>query len=498
MSQYVLQIKALSKQFPGVKALDKVSLKIRPGTVHSLMGENGAGKSTLMKCLFGIYHEDEGEIIFKGEKINFTNTKQALENGVAMVQQELQLAEDRSVMDNVWMGRYPKKFGFYIDEHKMYVDTKKIFDELNISIDPYEIIGNLSVSNKQMVEIAKAVSYDAQVIVFDEPTSSLNDQEIEKLFVIINDLRDKGVGIVYISHKMDEIMRISDDVSILRDGKYISTDRVEDITIDEIIRRMVGRSLDKMFPPKTNVPGEVLLEVNNLTTVNTNLVQDVSFKARRGEILGLAGLVGAGRSEVLESIFGMRELSSGQIILNGQEVVNKSPKQAIKNHFALITEERRANGIFGQLDLIDNTASASYSKYLVGPVLNEVKMQRDTIKYINAMRVRTPGVHAKIKNLSGGNQQKVIIGRWLNTNPDVLLMDEPTRGIDVGAKYEIYQIMIDLAKEGKTIIMVSSEMPELFGISDRILVMSGGKVSGLVETKDTNQEEVMALAAKNV
>lgn len=498
MSQYVLEIRELSKEFPGVKALDKVSLNIRPGTVHSLMGENGAGKSTLMKCLFGIYHEDEGEIIFKGEKINFTNTKQALENGVAMVQQELQLAEDRSVMDNVWMGRYPKKFGFYIDEHKMYVDTKKIFDELNISIDPYEIIGNLSVSNKQMVEIAKAVSYDAEVIVFDEPTSSLNDQEIEKLFVIINDLRDKGVGIVYISHKMDEIMRISDDVSILRDGKYISTDRVENITIDEIIRRMVGRSLDKMFPPKTNVPGEVLLEVNNLTTVNTNLVQDVSFKARRGEILGLAGLVGAGRSEVLESIFGMRELSSGQIILNGQEVVNKSPKQAIKNNFALITEERRANGIFGQLDLIDNTASASYSSYLVGPMLNEVKMQRDTIKYINAMRVRTPGVHAKIKNLSGGNQQKVIIGRWLNTNPDVLLMDEPTRGIDVGAKYEIYQIMIDLAKEGKTIIMVSSEMPELFGISDRILVMSGGKVSGLVETKDTNQEEVMALAAKNV
>lgn len=419
MNQYILEIKNLSKTFPGVKALDRVSINLKPGTVHSLMGENGAGKSTLMKCLFGIYHEDEGEIIYKGKKVSYQNTKQALENGIAMVQQELQLALDRSVMDNVWLGRYPKKFGFYVDHQKMYVDTKKIFDELKINIDPKAIIGDLSVSNKQMVEIAKAVSYNADIIVFDEPTSSLNDQEIEKLFEIINDLKSKGVAIIYISHKMNEIIKISDEVTILRDGKYISTDNVNDITIDEIIRRMVGRSLEKMYPVKTNVVGDVVLEVRNLTTANTNLVDDVSFDAYKGEILGVAGLVGSGRSELVEAIFGIRTLKSGKIFLNGKEVFNRSARNAISNSFSLITEERRANGIFGQLDIVDNTVAPKYKDYLVGPALSETKMKRDTLKYIKQMRVKTPSMHAKIKNLSGGNQQKVIIGRWLNTNPQI-------------------------------------------------------------------------------
>lgn len=493
----ILEIKELTKEFPGVKALDRVSLTLKRGTVHSLMGENGAGKSTLMKCLFGIYREDGGEIIFEGEKISYQNTKQALEAGVAMVQQELHQADDRSVMDNVWLGRYPMKYKVFVDHQKMYDDTKKIFDRLNINIDPLETIGKLSVSEKQMVEIAKAVSYNAKIIVFDEPTSSLTDAEIEKLFNIIFELREQGVGIIYISHKMDEIMKISDEITVLRDGKYISTDSVDNITINEIIRRMVGRPLTNMYPEKTNVPTEeITMEVQNLTATHTRLVDDVSFKVRKGEILGVAGLVGSGRSEVVETIFGIREKLTGDIFVNGELVDNKSPKDAIENKIALITEERRANGIFGILDLVENTAVASYKNYRSGPFVSQTKMITDTQSNIIKFDVRTPGIHAKIQNLSGGNQQKVIIGRWLNTNPDILIMDEPTRGIDVGAKFEIYQIMIDLAKEGKSIIMISSEMPELIGVSDRIMVMSGGKVAKVLNTKDTNQEEIMEYATK--
>lgn len=493
--EYILKMEGISKSFPGVKALDKVNLFVRPGSVHSLMGENGAGKSTLMKCLFGIYFEDEGDIFLEGKKVKFSSSRQALTSGVAMVQQELNQAVKRNVMDNVWLGRYPK-IGPMVDHKKMYQDTLEIFKTLEITVDPKETMSNLSVSQRQMVEIAKAVSYDAKVIAFDEPTSSLTDKEIEHLFSIIDKLKKKGCGIIYISHKMDEILRISDDVTIMRDGKWISTTPAKDLTINSIIKQMVGRSLDNRFPDKTNKPEGKILEVKNFSALYKNHIEEVSFDLKKGEILGLAGLVGAGRTEVLEMIFGITSKKSGDLILNGKKIDNKNSRQAIKNGFALLTEERRATGIFGVLNILENATVSNLKSYQNKAYLNHNPMKEDTKWVIDSMRVKTPGQHTKIGSLSGGNQQKVIIGRWLLTKPEVLLLDEPTRGIDVGAKYEIYQLMINLASTGKSIIMASSEMPELLGICDRILVMSNGRVAGIVDAKTTTQEELMSLSAK--
>lgn len=494
--KYLLEMINISKQFPGVKALDKVQLKVRKGTVHALCGENGAGKSTLMKCLFGIYHPDEGEIYLEGKKVLFLNTRQALDNGVSMVHQELNLVRQRSIMDNIWLGRYPKD-GLFVDEEKMYNETKRIFDELGIHLDPREKVEKLSVSEMQMVEIAKAVSYNSKIIVMDEPTSSLTEKEVNHLFKIIRSLKEKGCGIIYISHKMEEILQISDDVTIMRDGKWVTTQPAKELTIDKIISLMVGRELTNRFPKKDNVPGEVILKVENLTALHQPSIQDVSFELRKGEILGIAGLVGAKRTDIVEAIFGIRQLKSGKIILRGNEIKNSNPRQAIKNGFALVTEERRSTGIFGMLDIKFNSTIANIDKYanVIGMVDDE-KCKKDTQWVINSMNVKTPSQKTLINTLSGGNQQKVIIGRWLLTNSEVLMLDEPTRGIDVGAKYEIYQLMIDLAKKGKAIIMISSEMPELLGITDRILVMSNGRVAGIVETKNTNQEEILRLSAK--
>lgn len=492
----LLQMTGITKIFPGVKALDGVSLTVRAGTVHALMGENGAGKSTLMKCLFGIYARDSGEIELEGKPINFKNSKEALENGVAMVHQELNQALKRSVMDNLWLGRYPTIGGIAVNEGKMYQDTVEIFKKLEIDIDPHRIMSTMPVSQRQMVEIAKAVSYDSKVIVFDEPTSSLTETEVEHLFRIINMLRDKGCGIIYISHKMDEILRISDDVTIMRDGQYVATKPARELTKEEIIRLMVGRELTNQFPPKTNTPGEEYLKVENLTG-QYNRLRDVSFTARRGEILGLAGLDSSGRTETLESIFGIRTRKDGIITLGGKPCKNRNARESIKAGFALITEERRATGIFSILDIKENTVISSLRKHLMaGICLNEASMKKDTQWSIDAMHTKTPSQSTKIRSLSGGNQQKVIIGRWLLTEPEVLLMDEPTRGIDVGAKYEIYQLILDLANQGKTVLIVSSEMPELLGICDRIIVMSGGKVAGEVDAQNTTQEEIMTLAAK--
>lgn len=493
--EILLQMKNITKIFPGVKALDQVSLTLRGGTVHALMGENGAGKSTLMKCLFGLYNPDGGEIILEGKPVRFKNSREALDNGVAMVHQELNQALKRSVMDNIWLGRYPKK-GLMVDEKKMYEDTVKVFQELEIDVDPRRIMSTMPVSQRQMVEIAKAVSYHSKVIVFDEPTSSLNEEEVEHLFRIINMLRDRGVGIVYISHKMAEIKRISDEITIMRDGQWIATRPTAEIEMNEIIRLMVGRELTNQFPPKTNKPGEVYLEVKGLTGMY-NRLQDVSFNARRGEVVGLAGLDSSGRTEVLESIFGVRTRKEGVITLDGKPCPNRNPQESIKAGFALLTEERRATGIFSILDIKDNTVISSLDKHLKGGVcLSEASMRKDTQWSIDAMHTKTPTQETKIRSLSGGNQQKVILGRWLLTNPEVLLLDEPTRGIDVGAKYEIYQLILDLANAGKTVIMVSSEMPELLGVCDRILVMSGGRLAGEVSAFDTTQEEIMHLAAK--
>ena len=495
--EVLLKMVDITKTFPGVKALDHVSLEVEAGTVHALMGENGAGKSTLMKCLFGIYNKDEGHIYLQGREIDFKSSKEALDNGVAMVHQELNQALKRSVMDNLWLGRYPTKLGL-VDEKKMFKDTMAVFQELGIDVDPHQIMGSMPVSQRQMVEIAKAVYYHSKVIVFDEPTSSLTEEEVEHLFRIINMLRQRGVGIIYISHKMAEIKRISDTITVMRDGKWVATRPASELEMADIIRLMVGRELTNQFPPKTNKPGAVSLKVEHLTGMY-NQLRDVSFEAHRGEVLGLAGLDSSGRTETLESIFGIRTRKEGTITLDGKPCLNRNAGESIKNGFALLTEERRATGIFGVLNIRDNTVISSLDRHLKGGMFLSEKSQReDTQRYIDAMHTKTPSQETKIRSLSGGNQQKVIIGRWLLTAPEVLLLDEPTRGIDVGAKYEIYQLILDLANNGKTVVMVSSEMPELLGVCDRIVVMSGGRVAGEVDARNTSQEAIMTLAAKYV
>ena len=494
----LLKMVDITKTFPGVKALDKVSLEVQRGTVHALMGENGAGKSTLMKCLFGIYGKDEGHIYLEGKEVAFKSSKEALDNGVAMVHQELNQALKRSVMDNIWLGRYPKIGGLVVNEKKMYKDTMEVFKELEIDVDPHRIMSTMPVSQRQMVEIAKAVSYNSKVIVFDEPTSSLTEEEVEHLFKIINMLRDRGVGIIYISHKMAEIKRISDYITIMRDGQWVATEPAANLEMNDIIRLMVGRELTNQFPPKTNTPGETYLKVEGITGMY-NQLRDVTFEAKKGEVLGIAGLDSSGRTETLESIFGISERKSGTITLDGKQCLNRNAQESIKNGFALLTDERRATGIFGVLSIKENTVISSLNRHKkFGVYLSEKSQREDTQYYIDAMHTKTPSQETKIRDLSGGNQQKVIIGRWLLTEPEVLLLDEPTRGIDVGAKYEIYQLILDLANNGKTVIMVSSEMPELLGVCDRIIVMSGGRVAGEVDAANTTQEEIMSLAAKYV
>ena len=491
----LLQMTDITKTFPGVKALDHVSLTLKRGTVHALMGENGAGKSTLMKCLFGIYNKDSGTILLEGKEVNFKNSREALDNGVAMVHQELNQALKRSVMDNIWLGRYPKHLGLVVDETKMYRETMKIFDELGINVDPHRIMSTMPVSQRQMVEIAKAVSYRSKVIVFDEPTSSLTEDEVEHLFRIINMLRDRGVGIIYISHKMAEIKRISDEITIMRDGQWIATRPAAELEVNDIIRLMVGRELNNQFPPKTNKPGEPFLKVEHLTG-QYNGLRDVNFTARRGEILGLAGLDGSGRTETLECIFGVMTRKDGVITLDGKPCRNRNARESIKNGFALLTEERRSTGIFSILNIRENTVISSLKKHRRGIWLSNRSMKKDTQWSIDAMHTKTPSQETKIRSLSGGNQQKVILGRWLLTDPDVLLLDEPTRGIDVAAKVEIYNLMNELKQNGIGVFFVSSEMPEIMGFADRIIVMCDGRVTGELMVGEATQEKVLEYATR--
>lgn len=492
-------MEGISKSFPGVKALDGASLSVKAGTVHALMGENGAGKSTLMKCLFGVYEKDAGKILFDGKEISFKSAREALDGGVAMVHQELNQALKLSVGDNLWLGRFPKvsKLLPLTSEKKIRRMTDELFDEIGIKIDADTTLGKLSVSKRQMVEIAKAVSFGAKLIVFDEPTSSLTSEEAEKLFEIIDMLKKRGCGIIYISHKMAEILRISDEVTVMRDGKTVATRPADELTVDEIIRLMVGRELGGRFPPKEAAVGGVKLEVRNLSGA-LGMPYGVSFDLKEGEILGIAGLDGSGRTELLESIFGLRARLGGEILLNGKEVKNRSPRESIRNGFALLTEERRASGIFSILDIMENTTVSSLKKYRRIGLLHRASMKRDTEESIRRMRIKTPSQATKIRTLSGGNQQKVILGRWLLTEPEILMLDEPTRGIDVGAKYEIYELLEEQRKKGKSIIAVSSEMEELLGISDRILVMSGGRAAGILDITEADQEKIMTLAAKYV
>lgn len=501
MAEYKLELKGVCKSFPGVKALDNVQLSLRPGTVHALMGENGAGKSTLMKCLFGIYRMDAGEIILDGQKITINNPDEAMSYGIAMVHQELQPVPARSVAENLYLGRFPTKgFGpFKIIDHKtMYAETERWLKEVKMDFDPKAQLGSLSIGQMQSVEIAKAVSQQAKVVIFDEPTSSLSDNEVEALFRIMNDLRDKGVAMVYISHKMDEIKRIADDITIMRDGTYVGTWPAAELTTDQIIAKMVGRELTNVYPPKENTPGEVIMEVKDLCSIHSNSFQNVSFKLRKGEILGFGGLVGAQRTELMEGIFGIRGVASGEIYMHGNKVKIKHPIDAMNAGIGLITEDRRGNGIFGCLSIKDNVGVSIYNKFLkLGFVLDHKKINQVVTDSIKKLSIKTPSMKEHISNLSGGNQQKVIVSRWLANDPDVLIMDEPTRGIDVGAKHEIYEIMSDLAKQGKAIIMISSEMSELLGMSDRICVMCNGKLTGEIkDPEDMTQAKVMSYATK--
>jgi methyl-galactoside transport system ATP-binding protein len=499
-SGYCLEMIDVSKSFPGVKALDGVSLKVRPGTVHALMGENGAGKSTLMKCLFGIYAPDAGEIFLNGQKTALTDARHALRSGISMIHQELHPIPYMSVMENVWLGRYPERnLGLIrlVNGKRMREDTRTLLKSLQMDIDPKTLVKDLSVSKIQSMEIAKAVSYGARIIIMDEPTSSLTENEVVHLFTIIRKLRSEGRSIIYISHKMEEILEIADEVTIMRDGKVVGSYPAAELTTDIIIKRMVGRDLTHRFPERNNVPGATVMKVEGFTSTDRRSFKDVSFELREGEILGIGGLVGAQRTELVEAIFGLRSVKSGSLEIRGERVSIVNPVQAKAHRLAILTEDRRTMGIFPVLSVFDNTVIANIARY-VGKLLfiNRKRGSRDVSRIIEALRVKTPSQATRMESLSGGNQQKVIFGRWLLTEPDIFLLDEPTRGIDVGAKYEIYTIIADLAARGKSVIMISSEMPELLGMSDRIMVMCEGRMTGILGGEEATQESIMELATR--
>ena len=492
----VLSIKGMSKTFGRNRVLDHINLDLRRGSIMGLMGENGAGKSTMTKCLFGTYQKDEGTITLDGREISFSGPKDALENGIAMVHQELNQCLERNVVDNLFLGRYPVNKMGVVDEARMRKEANDLFRRLGMTVNLTQPMRTMSVSQRQMVEIAKAISYNAKVIVLDEPTSSLMAQEVEKLFQMMRKLREQGISLIYISHKMDEIFEICDEVSVLRDGNLVMTKSTSETNMNELISAMVGRSLDNRFPPVDNVPGEPILKIQNLSTKFDPHLQDITFDVRRGEIFGLYGLVGAGRTELLETIFGIRTRAAGRVYFRDHLMNFSNARDAMDHGFALITEERKANGLFLKGDLTFNTTIANLEQYKNGPALSNDKMVRATNREIKTMNTKCMGPDDLISSLSGGNQQKVIFGKWLERYPQVFLMDEPTRGIDVGAKYEIYELIIDMAKKGTTVIVVSSEMPEILGITNRIGVMSNGRLSGIVDTKSTDQEELLRLSAK--
>lgn len=494
--EYILEMEGITKIFPGVKALDGVSFRVRPGMVHALMGENGAGKSTLMKCLFGIYKEDEGTITLEGRERNFTSPKDALESGVSMIHQELSNVPNRTVAQNLWLGREPLNKFRLVDHHKMLVDTQKLLDRLNFNIKAGTRMADLSISQQQGCEIAKAVSYNSKIVVMDEPTSSLTENEVEHLFEIIRKLKSENVAIIYISHKIEEIFQIADKVSVMRDGRMVGTFDVEGMTSDRLISLMVGRESTQRFPTFDNEVGEVSLKVENLCSPNPKSFQNVSFELHKGEVLGVGGLVGAQRTELMEAVFGLRSFCEGSVTVKGRTFGKMTPRLAIRLGVGMVTEDRRGTGIFPLLSVAKNTSMASLPKYQRFALLQHKKLRKDAEKYNAELRTKTPSMETLIQNLSGGNQQKVILAKWLMTLPDILIMDEPTRGIDVGAKFEIYTIIGTLASAGKSIIMVSSEMPELIGMSDRIMVLSNGRHTGTLEKQDINEENIMRLAAQ--
>lgn len=495
MEDTVLEIRGLSKSFARNRILDDISLTLRRGSVMALTGENGAGKSTLMKCLFGIYAKDSGQIAIDGIPAEFKTPKDALEHGVAMVHQELIQCLDRSVMDNLFLGRYPVKFGI-IDNAKMYKESTKLFKQLGSGINPGAIMRTLGISQRQIVEIAKAIAHKAKIIVLDEQTSSLSEPEVQKLFSIIRRLKAAGVSFIYISHRLEEIFQICDEISVLRDGKVVLSSAVRDTDMDTIISAMAGRTIEKRFPPLDNKPGEDYLEVRDISTEYGRRLHSITLTVRKGEIFGLYGLEGAGRSELLECLFGLRSIVAGEIILNGQKIFIRNSRDAMAYNFALVTEDRTRNGIFAKASITFNMAIANLECYKNAGMLSDSLMLDAAWKEALRLHIRYTSLNGAAGLLSGGNQQKVIIGKWLERKPDVLLLDEPTKGMDVGAKYEVYRLIVQLAKEGKTIIVSSSEIPEVLGITNRIAVLSRHRLAGIVNTRSTSKKELLRLSEK--
>jgi len=477
----VLEMIDITKEFPGVKALDSVQLKVKKGTVHALMGENGAGKSTLMKILIGIYTPDNGKVIFDGEELKFSNIKNALDKGISMIHQELSPIPNMTVAENIFLGREPSyKFTGWVKKKELEEKTRKLFEKLEIDIDPNVKMSELSIANTQMVEIAKAISYNSKLIIMDEPTSAITEKEVHHLFKIIRSLKQEGVSIIYITHKMDELAQITDEVTVLRDGKYIGTKSSDQITKDELIEMMVGRELNQVFHKQRVEIKEVALSVKNLC--KKGKFENISFEVRKGEIVGFAGLMGSGRTEVLESVFGITPPDSGEIYIHGEKVNIRSPRDAIRYGMGLLTEDRKLTGLFLPLSVQDNIITVTIEQYAKAGFLNEKKIREDCQRLSDQLAIKTPNLQQLVKYLSGGNQQKALIARWLLQDPDILFLDEPTRGIDVGAKSEIYNLIFDLAKKGKAVVVVSSELPEILGLSDRIIVMHDGKKTGELYT----------------
>ena len=495
MGEVILTMKGIDKSFPGVHALDHVDLEVRKGEVLALMGENGAGKSTLMKVLTGIYKKDEGTITYEGKEVEFENPRAAQAAGIVIVHQELNMMNHLTVAQNIFIGREIMKGGL-IDDAKMNEEAKKLFDKLNIDIDPTEKMGNLTVGKQQMCEIAKAISHDAKVIIFDEPSAALTESEIEELFKIIRDLRDKGVGMVYISHRMDEIKVITDRVTVMRDGTYVGTIITKDSTKDDIINMMVGRVIYEDPKTESNVKADapVVLKVEHLNA--GKMVRDVSFELRKGEILGFSGLMGAGRTETARALFGADKKDSGEIYINGKKVEINSPEDAVKCGIGYLSEDRKRYGCVVGKTVAENTTMASLENFMKGLFINKKKEEASAWEYVKALKTKTPTVDTEVVNLSGGNQQKVVIAKWLVRDCEILIFDEPTRGIDVGAKSEIYTLMNELVAQGKSIIMISSEMTEVLRMSDRIIVMCEGRKTGEIDISEATQENIMHMATQ--
>lgn len=493
-SPYLLEVANARKTFPGVVALDNVQFKVRPGTVHALMGENGAGKSTLMKIIAGVYIPDQGEVRLHGKPLTLNGPLDALEAGIAMIHQELNLMPFMTIAENIWIRREPFNAIGFIDHRKMNAMTESLFDRLGIDMDPETQVRHLTVAGRQMIEIAKAVSYESDILIMDEPTSALTDREVSHLFRIINDLRAQGKGIIYITHKMDEVFEIADDISVFRDGKFIHAAPASELDANKIIQLMVGREVTQMFP-KEEVPiGEVMLSVKDLAL--DGVFSDINFEVRAGEILGIAGLVGSGRTNVAETLFGVTPATSGTIAINGEEAVISSPHQAMLRGLALLTEDRKETGLFLGLSVLENMEIAVLRDgYTKRSFVEQGRLDSECDEMKELLRVKTPSLDERISNLSGGNQQKVLIGRWLMTHPRILILDEPTRGIDVGAKAEIHKLISKLARQGVAVIMISSELPEVLGMSDRIMVMHQGRATGFLNRDEANQVNIMQLAS---